>query len=49
MFLAQYSTSNVKHDLGYHYPYKLQIVQELKEIDFARWEDFYEQFLLYNY
>ncbi len=34
----------LKHDVGYH-PYKLQIVQELKETNFARWKDFCEQFL----
>ncbi len=34
----------LKHDLGYHL-YKLQIVQELKGTDFARWRDFCEQFL----
>ncbi len=34
----------LKHNLGYH-PYKLQIVQEWKETNFARWKDFCEQFL----
>ncbi len=34
----------LKCDLGY-YPYKLQTVQELKEINFSRWKDFCEQFL----
>ncbi len=33
-----------QHDLGYDL-YKRQIVQELKETDFARWKDFCEQFL----
>ncbi len=34
----------LKHYLGYH-PYKLQIVQELKETDSARQKDFWEQFM----
>ncbi len=34
----------LKHDVG-HNPYKLQIVQESKETDFAWWKDFWEQFL----
>ncbi len=34
----------LKHDVGYH-PYKLQIVQELKETDFVRWKNFCKQFL----
>ncbi len=31
----------LKHDLGYH-PFKMQIVQELKETNFPRWKDFCE-------
>ncbi len=33
----------LKYDLGHH-PYKLQIVQQMKEPDFAGWTDFYKQF-----
>ncbi len=40
---TQHSTSNVK--ASWLSPYKLQIVQLLKETDFARWKDFCEQFL----
>ncbi len=34
----------LKHDFDYR-PYKLQIVQELKETDFARWKHFCKLFL----
>ncbi len=45
-YVSHSSTAHrkLKHDLANH-PYKLQIVQELKETNLGTWEDFCEQFL----
>ncbi len=43
-FLLSTAHRMLKRDLGYH-PYKLQIVQELKETNFARWKDFCKHYL----
>ncbi len=45
-FLLSTAHRMLKHDFGYH-PYKLHIVQELKETYFARKKDFCDQFCNY--